>query len=507
MKKNLLASIEQNFAQWYQDVVYHAKLCSGCSVKGCIVVLPYGYSLWESIQSVMNVKIKNQGARNMAFPLLIPYSYFEKEKDHVEGFAPEVALVTSAGGKKLEDPLVVRPTSEVIIHEYFKNTITSWRDLPLKVNQWCSVVRWEKRPRPFLRTTEFWWQEGHTAHALYQEAYDQAYAMIEEYRSLSVNYLAIPVIVGEKPRDERFAGAAITWTFEGMMQDGKALQMGTSHLLGEGFVDAIGISFQDPDMKVKKPSLTSWGITTRLIGALVMVHGDQKGLVLPPYIAPVLVFIIPIYKNSYERGIILACIEQLENTLRVLSISYNVDRREEVSPGSKFCDADLQGIPFRIDIGIRDITRGEFSLYRRDVMTKQIYDISLFTDSSSFQVLLEAEKFEMHERMLKKASQLRDSRIAFLGSLKDYNCGKGDSNECYNDGEEQDEKNTMNPFFIGYWCQEDYAKIRDKQLTVRCMVEGKQAEYFSFVKEGRKLCCVHEKECFGLQKCIIAKCY
>lgn len=503
MKKNLLSDIKENFAQWYQDTVYYGKLSTGCSVKGCMVVLPYGYSLWESIQGVMNKKIKKHGAQNMAFPLLIPYSYFEKEKDHVEGFAPEVALVTSAGGKKLEEPLVVRPTSEVIIHEYFKNTITSWRDLPLKVNQWCSVVRWEKRPRPFLRTTEFWWQEGHTAHATYQEAYEQARAMLEEYRSFSIDYLAIPVIVGEKPRDERFAGAAITWTFEGMMQDGKALQMGTSHLLGDGFVDAIGISFQDSEMKVKKPSLTSWGITTRLIGAIVMVHGDQKGLVIPPFIASLLITIVPIYKNQEEREDVLKLVAQLESTLSVLGVSYHIDRREDVSPGSKFFDADLQGVPFRIDIGVRDILKKQLALYRRDIMTKQVYDMALFQDSVALEVLLEEEKKKMHQRMLDKATRFRDSRISFLSSLEDYKPLIKDNSADALGGEEDG----VNPFWISYWCQEDYAKIREKQLTVRCMIKDAQEEYFSFVEEGKRICCVHNRECKGLEKCIIAKCY
>lgn len=505
MKNNLLADIKENFAQWYQDVVYHAKLSAGCSVKGCMVVLPYGYSLWEKIQSVMNEKIKKQGAQNMAFPLLIPYSYFEKEKDHVEGFAPEVALVTSAGGKKLEEPLVVRPTSEVIIHEYFKNAISSWRDLPLKVNQWCSVVRWEKRPRPFLRTTEFWWQEGHTAHATYQEAYDQAREMIEEYRSFSLEYLAIPVIVGEKPRDERFAGAAITWTFEGVMQDGKALQMGTSHLLGEGFVDAIGISFQDAEMKIKKPSLTSWGITTRLIGAIIMVHGDQKGLVIPPYIASIVLTVVPIYKNEEEKGKVFSILRLLEETLCKIGVSFSVDLREEVTPGSKFNDIDLQGVPFRIDLGVRDICEEHFTFYRRDISQKIKHPISLLYDQASLSIFLEKEKNAMQKRMYEKALQFRDSHMAFLSSIGDYVVLSEESEEF--DYIENREKNFI---YIAYWCQRDYHKIKEKHLTVRCIILKEEEVYFrEIIKDRDCVCFVHGKNnCDGkIKVCVVGKCY
>lgn len=496
-----------NFSEWYLDIVYKAKLAQNSSVKGCIIVLPYGYALWENIQFFLGQKIINQGARNMAFPLLIPYSYFEKEKDHIEGFAPEVALVTSAGGRKLEDPLVVRPTSEVIIHEYFKNVIHSWRDLPIKVNQWCSVVRWEKRPRPFIRTTEFWWQEGHTAHAAYSEAFHMTMAMISEYASFCRDYLAIPVIVGKKPQAERFAGAEETWTIEGIMQDGKAVQMGTSHLLGKGFAEAAGIKFQDANQINSLPYLTSWGVTTRLIGTIVMVHGDKKGLVMPPYIAPIHLIIIPIYKNKEDNALIFEIIEKIKDVLfsaqkNLLDgrFRFEVDCRDDITPGFKFCDADLRGIPFRIDLGMRDLTNQSFTFYTRFNGLKRNYNINVLLDTNLFIDFILEHIENTHRRMYEKALSFKQ-KIIFLFDLSHVFCKNID--------EECDSKIFQShSFYLSYWCQKDYDKIKEKQLTVRCILSQEDKIYFSdIIKEKPVTCCIHHKKCSNLELCFIAKCY
>src|SRR3972149_3888551 len=279
MKK--LADIRKDFPEWYQDVIYQAELVEQPPVPESIVIRPYGYAIWEHIKGDLDTRIKATGHQNVAFPLLIPESFIKREADHIEGFAPELAIVTIAGGKVLEEPLVIRPTSETIVHYMFERWIKSWRDLPIKINQWANVIRWELRPRPFLRTTEFFWQEGHTAHATHEEAHEEVLTMLKEYVDLAEKVLAIPVVTGVKSESEKFPGAEKTYTFEGLMPDGKALQMGTSHLLSQSFARAFDIKFQDKDENMAYPYLTSWGATTRLIGAVVMVHGDQKGLVLP----------------------------------------------------------------------------------------------------------------------------------------------------------------------------------------------------------------------------------
>jgi prolyl-tRNA synthetase len=294
-----LPDINQDFAQWYHEIIYQAELVDQSPVRGCMVIHPYGYALWEHIKHQLDTRIKETGHQNAAFPLLIPESFLKKEATHVAGFAPELAVVTIAGGKELEEPLVVRPTSETIIHYMFAQWIKSWRDLPLKINQWANVVRWEMRTRPFLRTTEFFWQEGHTAHETLQEAEQEVLLMLSEYVDLAQNWLAIPVITGQKSAHERFPGAIKTMTFEGIMPDGRALQMGTSHLLSQSFAHAFDMKFQDRQGNLAYPFLTSWGTTTRLVGALVMAHGDQKGLVMPPKVAPIQVVIIPIFKKNF----------------------------------------------------------------------------------------------------------------------------------------------------------------------------------------------------------------
>lgn len=363
MKK--IADINLDFAQWYQDVLSEAELVDSSPVKGCFVLRPYSYSLWENIQKVLDKKIKETGTQNAYFPLFIPESFLKKEAKHVEGFAPELAVVTHAGGKKLEEPLVVRPTSETMVYYMFSRWIKSWRDLPLKINQWANVVRWEMRTRAFLRTTEFLWQEGHTAHLTKDEALKFSKNILHMYKQFVEEYLAIPVIAGEKSETERFAGAESTFTIEGLMQDGKALQMGTSHLLSHSFSKSFDIKFQDKDGKMNSPYCTSWGLTTRLIGALIMTHGDQNGIVMPPKIAPIQVVIVPIYRNDNDKDLVLNKVEEIKNTLLAKDIKVFVDDDEQSSPGAKFFKWETKGVPVRIEIGPKDIEKNSLVLVNR----------------------------------------------------------------------------------------------------------------------------------------------
>ncbi len=496
-KENIkkLPNIIENFSEWYQEIIYLAGLAENCDIKGCIIVLPYGNAIWENITKILNQKIKQMGALNMSFPMLIPYSFLEKEKDHVEGFAPEVAVVTYAGGKQLEEPLVIRPTSEVIIHDYFARKIKSWRNLPMKVNQWCSVIRWEKRPRAFLRTTEFWWQEGHTAHADYLEALNQAEDAIKMYADFCRTYLAIPVIMGKKPDYERFAGADITWTIEGMMQDGKAVQMGTSHLLGEGFAKAQKMEFQDKDMKTKIPFLTSWGVTTRLIGTLIMVHGDEKGLVIPPLIAPILLILIPIYKNMIEKNKILLVFEKLRKILDEQLITFSIDDNEEITPGAKFFDSEIKGIPFRIEIGMREMEKGEFTFYERDIDKKNIYSLTLLNDLNLFKSFIEEKKNKMQERMFIKATNYRNSKIFNNDNLFKFG----------------DELIKNNGFYISYWCGKNEEMFKEYQCSVRCLYSDDNDdnnEDFKVDNFKSLPCCIHGTKCeFEKKRVLIAKSY
>jgi prolyl-tRNA synthetase len=483
IKKNKLPDLINSFPEWYQEVIAVSGLSEQSEVKGCITVLPYGCALWEKITAILNKSIKKMGASNMMFPMLIPYSLFEKEKDHVDGFAPEVAMVTHAGGKKLEDPLVVRPTSEVIIHDFFTKKIKSWRDLPLKVNQWCSVMRWEKRPRPFLRTTEFWWQEGHTAHENRDEALRQAEDAICVYERFCVDFLAIPVTVGRKPDYERFAGADITWTIEGMMQDGKAVQMGTSHLLSEGFALSQKMEFQDREMKTKSPYLTSWGVTTRLIGALVMVHGDQNGLVFPPNIAPILFSIVPIFKTDVERKLVLGILQPLCIFFEEQGVDYSMDLRDEVTPGAKFFESEIKGIPFRIELGSRDIEAGRFTLYERDINKKSVYSLSLLENLVELKDLFDNIKRNMQERMLVKATLRKNSKIHNGIKLRDFGVSLMENNE----------------FYVSFWCGKDALLFKEYQASVRCILEEK--------KYAAGDCCLHDDCKEQKIKVLIARSY
>jgi len=370
-----LPDIQKDFTQWYQDVIYEAELADQSPVRGCIVIRPYGTAIWENIKSQLDKRIKETGHQNALFPLFIPQSFISKEAEHVEGFSPELAVVTHAGGKKLEEPLVVRPTSETMIHYMFAKWIKSWRDLPLKINQWANVVRWEMRPRAFLRTTEFFWQEGHTAHETAQEAEEEALMMLKEYVDLVQNYLAIPVVSGLKSESEKFPGADKTYTFEGLMPDGKAVQMGTSHIISRNFAKAFGMSYQNKEGKLDYPYLTSWGATTRLIGAMVMAHGDQKGLVLPPKVAPIQVVIIPILKKNADNTAVLDMADSVKNKLHEQNISVYIDDDETKSPGAKFYKWELKGVPVRIEIGPRDVAQKKGIVADRLGETKEAVSI------------------------------------------------------------------------------------------------------------------------------------
>ncbi|MBU0493386.1 MAG: proline--tRNA ligase [Chloroflexi bacterium] len=359
----------QDYSRWYTDVVQRAELADYAPVKGCMVIRPYGYALWENIQEALDRRFKATGVQNAYFPLFIPYSLIEKEAEHVEGFAPQLAVVTHGGGEKLEEPLVVRPTSETIINTMFSQWIQSYRDLPMLLNQWCNVVRWEMRTRLFLRTTEFLWQEGHTAHVTAEEADARARQMLDVYTDFAVNDTAIPVVPGRKSDSERFAGAVRSYTIEAMMGDLRALQAGSSHFLGQNFARVFGTQYLDPDNQLQHVWQTSWGVSTRMVGAMVMVHGDDQGLILPPRLAPTQVIVVPIGRGD-EGAEARAAAHALADDLRVPGVRVHVDDREEYTPGWKFNEWEMKGVPLRIEIGPRDLAAGQVVLVRRDTGEK-----------------------------------------------------------------------------------------------------------------------------------------
>jgi prolyl-tRNA synthetase len=355
----------EDYSTWYTDIVMKAELADYSPVKGCMVIRPYGYAIWENIKTILDKMIKDTGHSNAYFPLFIPESFMTKEAEHVEGFAPECAVVTHGGGKKLEENLYVRPTSETIMYSMFSRWIKSWRDLPFLINQWANVVRWEMRTRLFIRTTEFLWQEGHTAHETHEESEQETLKMLGIYKKFATEYLAIPVFDGVKSDSEKFAGALKTYAIEGMMQDKKALQAGTSHDLGQNFSKAFDIKFQSRKGSLEYVWQTSWGVSTRLIGALVMAHSDDKGLVLPPKIAPIQVVLIPIYRDTEMRTRVVNASREIEKELAGIAKVF-VDDREQYTPGWKFNEWELKGVPIRIEIGPRDLDRQQVVLVRRD---------------------------------------------------------------------------------------------------------------------------------------------
>ena len=403
-----IADIETNFSQWYTDVVLKTELVDYGPVKGTMVIRPYGYAIWENIQKDLDERFKKTGAKNAYFPLLIPMSFFTKEAEHVEGFAPEVAVVTHAGGAKLEEPLAVRPTSETVIGTMYSKWIQSYRDLPVMMNQWCNVMRWEKTTRPFLRTSEFLWQEGHTVHASKEEAIEETMRMLGVYKDFAEQTLAIPVFTGQKTEKEKFAGADATYAIEAMMLDGKSLQSGTSHFLGQNFSKAFDIKFLDKDGKLKHGYTTSWGVSTRLIGALIMAHGDQRGLVLPPKVAPIQVIIVPV--ASHKPGVIEKASE-IENLLKASSIRAEVDTRD-MSPGWKFNEWEMKGVPIRVEIGPRDIENNQAVVVRRDNLEKTFVSLENFAEEVN--KLLESVQVDM----LEKSRKRRDSKVVEADTME-----------------------------------------------------------------------------------------
>ena len=401
-----IADIESDFPKWYTDVVLKTQLVDYGPVKGTMVIRPYGYAIWENIQKELDVRFKKTGAQNAYFPLLIPESYLKREAEHVEGFAPEVAVVTHAGGGQLTEPLIVRPTSETIICEMFSRWLESYRDLPIMINQWANVVRWEKTTRPFLRTSEFLWQEGHTVHATAEEAELETQTMLEVYKEFAENCLAIPVITGKKTEKEKFAGAVATYGMEAMMLDGKSLQAGTSHYLGQNFAKSFNMKFLDKDGELKYGYSTSWGVSTRLIGALIMAHGDQRGLVIPPVVAPYQVVIIPI--AMHKEGV-LEKTQEVKKLFESYGIRVKLDDSEQ-SPGWKFNEWEMKGVPLRVEIGPRDIENGVMTVARRDNFEK--FEMK-FGDAEGIKNLLDKVQVDM----LEKSRKLRDARIKEADSL------------------------------------------------------------------------------------------
>ncbi len=451
-----ITSMEEDFAQWYTDVVKKAELIDYSSVKGCMIIKPDGYAIWEHIQAELDRRFKETGVENVYMPMFIPESLLNKEKDHVEGFAPEVAWVTHGGSNPLQERLCVRPTSETLFCDFYKNLIQSYRDLPKVYNQWCSVVRWEKETRPFLRSREFLWQEGHTAHATAEEAEERTVLMLNVYADFCEEVLAMPVVRGKKTEKEKFAGAEATYTIEALMHDGKALQSGTSHNFGDGFARAFGIQYTDKDNTLQYVHQTSWGMTTRLIGAIIMVHGDDSGLVLPPKIAPVQVMVIPI--QQHKEGV-LEKAAALKEQLAAAGVRVKLDDTEK-SPGWKFSEQEMRGIPIRIEIGPKDIEAGQCVLVRRDTREKTF--VSFEELETRTKELLD----QIQTELLERAKAHRDAHIY----------------DAHNYEEFSEIIQTKPGFIRGMWCGEQSCEDKLKEdfaATARCMSFSDQEEISS----------------------------
>jgi prolyl-tRNA synthetase len=465
----------ENYSQWYIDIVLQAKLADYSPVKGCMVIRPRGYALWERMQQTLDTMFKETGHSNAYFPLLIPENFIHKEAEHVEGFSPELAVVTHAGGEDLDEPLVVRPTSETIIWSMYKKWIQSYRDLPILINQWANVLRWEKRTRLFLRTTEFLWQEGHTAHATAEEAEEETLKMLDVYRRFAEEYMALPVITGRKSESEKFAGAVETYAIEAMMQDRRALQAGTSHFLGQNFAKAFDVTFQSKSGSMEYVWAASWGVSTRLVGALIMAHSDDKGLVIPPKIAPIEVVLVPIFKNKNKEEVLAYAgdvHEKIKKKYRTV-----LDDDDQNSPGWKFSEWEMLGVPVRVEIGPRDMEGGTVMLVRRDTGEKE--SVPVAEAPARIEKMLEAVQTGLFER----AKRFRDENSREIDSYEEF--------EQFYEGE--------GGFAHAPWCgsAECEASIKDKtKATVRvlsnqdyrnprpdegsfgsCIVCGKEARY------------------------------
>ena len=456
----------ENYSQWYNDLVVKADLAEQSPVRGCMVIKPYGYAIWEKMQQQLDKEFKKAGVQNAYFPLLIPKSFFSREAEHVQGFAKECAVVTHYRLKenedgsdvvvdpsaKLEEELIIRPTSETIIWNTYKGWIKSWRDLPIMCNQWCNVMRWEMRTRPFLRTSEFLWQEGHTAHATKEEAEAEAQKMLKVYADFAEKWMAVPVIQGVKSETERFAGALDTYTIEAMMQDGKALQSGTSHFLGQNFAKSFDVTFLNRENKPEYVWATSWGVSTRLMGALIMVHSDDNGLVLPPNLAPIQVVMIPIYKNDEQLNAIREKLQPVIRELQAAGVSVKLDDSDNKRPGFKFADYELKGIPVRLAMGARDLENNTIELMRRDTLEKE--NVSFDNIAQHVTELLA----DIQNNLFEKARRYRDAHI--------YECDNYD---------EFKTKVKDGGFFLCHWdgTAETEAKIKEEtQATIRCIPFG-----------------------------------
>lgn len=466
-----ITSRDVDFGKWYTDVCMKADLVDYSSVKGSMIIRPYGYAIWENMQSVLDKMFKETGHENIQMPMFIPESLLNVEKDHVEGFAPEVAWVTHGGKEELEEKMCVRPTSEVLFCEHYAKIIKSYRDLPKLYNQWCTIVRWEKETRPFLRSREILWQEGHTMHATEEEAKEETLRMLKVYEDFQRNYLALPVIVGKKTDKEKFAGAEETYTLEAMMYNGVALQNGTSHYFGNHFAKAFNIEFLNKDNKLETPYQTSWGVTTRMIGSIIMTHGDDRGLVLPPNIAPIKTIIIPIGNND-EVSI---ASNNIMNKLKEKNITVKVDDRDK-TPGFRFAEAEIKGYPIRIEIGKRDLENNQVTLVRRDTLEKIIVNIENVLEKT--EELLEIIQKDMYDKALNR----RDSMIY---SVSNY--------------EELKEIVTTKPGFVKVnWCGDVTCenKIKDDLgIKSRCLIDDEEVD-------GSCVCCgkkAHTKIYFGKQ--------
>ncbi len=425
---------EENYSKWYNDIVQRAELAENSAVRGCMVIKPYGYAIWENMQSALDKMFKDTGHSNAYFPLFIPKSFFSKEADHVEGFAKECAIVThyrlknDPDGKgvivdedaKLEEELIIRPTSETIIWDTYRNWVQSYRDLPILVNQWANVVRWEMRTRMFLRTAEFLWQEGHTAHATKEEALQETYQMLDVYADFAENFMAIPVLKGIKSENERFAGALETFCIEALMQDGKALQAGTSHFLGQNFAKAFDVKFASKEGKLEYVWATSWGVSTRLVGALIMAHSDDHGLVLPPKLAPIQAVIVPIYKNKEQYDLVCSKARDIKANLEKQGIIVKFDDRDTHKPGWKFNEYEFKGVPVRIAIGPRDVENGTVEIARRDTLTKEVVGVDQVSETvSSLLVDIQQTLFQRALAFRKENTRTADSWEEFKALLDD----------------------------------------------------------------------------------------
>ncbi|MFZ5822546.1 MAG: proline--tRNA ligase [Chloroflexota bacterium] len=451
MTDEKLPTQKENFAEWYNQLVQKAELADYAPVRGCMVVRPYGWTLWENMQAGLDRRFKETGHVNAAFPTLIPMSFFEKEKEHVEGFSPELAVVTHGGGEKLEEPLVVRPTSETIIGYMYSKWIKSWRDLPVLINQWGSVLRWELRTKLFLRTAEFYWQEGHTAHATEQEAREETYRMLDVYADFAIHDVAIPVIKGVKSETEKFAGALMSTSIEAMMGDKKALQSGTSHFFGQNFARAFDIQYLDQNNTLQHCHTTSWGLSTRMIGALIMVHGDDQGLKLPPKIAPIQAVLVPIYKNADEKNKVMDAANRVFTELKAAGVRIKMDDREEVTPGFKFNDWEMRGVPLRIEIGPKDVEKGSVALARRDTPGREGKS---FVSQNHLAATVTDMLTDIQASMLKQATAFRDANIH---DPRDYE----ELKQIVEDG-----------WAFSWWCGDKAceAKVKeDTKATTRCI--------------------------------------